>query len=219
MSTRKGIDTSYLALIDSERVSVQTREVLLKRLRSSDGPSRKTALSTDEKEILQALAECVVPMAARSIDFAVHIDARLAEGQGKGWRYSELPSDLTAYRGALAAIDRYARREFRACFAELFLQKKNQTLRVIESGEMEAGEPDSGDDVPSLSATQMQRWFEDLRADVTGIYMSHPGTLAQLGYSGIADGANSAALSGFVQLGLGKVEAWEPKAKVQENES
>ncbi|NYF91584.1 hypothetical protein HDF08_003703 [Edaphobacter lichenicola] len=158
-------------------------------------------------------------MPDRSIDFATCIDARLAVGQGKGWRYSELPPDLTAYRGALAAIDRYARREFRACFAELLSEKKNQVLRVIESGEMEAGEPDSGVDVASLSATQMQRWFEDLRGDVTGIYMSHPETLAQLGYSGIADGADSAALSGFVQLGLGKVEGWEPKAKVRENES
>ncbi|MBB5342983.1 gluconate 2-dehydrogenase subunit 3 family protein [Tunturibacter empetritectus] len=219
MSTIEEIDPSYLALIDSDRVSAQTREVLLKRLQSSDEPGRKTALSTEEKKILQALAECVVPMAGRSIDFALSIDARLAEGQGKGWRYSELPPDLTAYRGALAAIDRYARREFRTSFAELPLEKKNQTLRVIESGEMEAGEPDSGDDVPSLSATQMQRWFQDLRGDVTGIYMSHPETLAQLWYSGIADGADSAALSGFVQLGLGKVEAWEPKAKVRENES
>ena len=219
MSTREEIDPSYLALIDSDRVSAQTRAVLLKRLRSSDEPSSKTALSTKEKKTLQALAECVVPIVDRSIDFAQRINVRLAAGQGKGWRYSVLPPDLTAYRGALAAIDRYARREFRACYVDLPLKNRRQTLRVIESGEMEAGEPDSGDDVPSLSATQMQRWFEDLRADVTGIYMSHPETLAQLGYSGIADGANSGALSGFVQLGLGKLEAWEPKAKARANES
>jgi pimeloyl-ACP methyl ester carboxylesterase len=31
------------------------------------------------------------------------------------------------------------------------------------------------------------RWFEDLRADAVQIYLSHPATLARLGYSGIAD--------------------------------
>ena len=59
----------------------------------------------------------------------------------------------------------------------------------------------------------MQRWFEDLRGDVSALYMSHPETLAEIGYSGIADGANSAALSGLVELGLGKSESWEPKAR------
>ena len=56
----------------------------------------------------------------------------------------------------------------------------------------------------------MQLWFEDLRGDAVRLYMSHPATLAALGYSGIAYGGDGEGKAGFRLIGLGEREAWEP---------
>jgi hypothetical protein len=58
----------------------------------------------------------------------------------------------------------------------------------------------------------MRSWFEDLRADAVKTYMGHPKTLARMGYSGIANGGDGEPKSGFVRVGIGEREAWEPIA-------
>ena len=59
----------------------------------------------------------------------------------------------------------------------------------------------------------MERWFSEVLADVTKLYVAHPATLARMGYSGIADGADSEHQTGFVRIGEGERESWEPRAK------
>jgi hypothetical protein len=206
------LDPQYKALIESDRVSSKTREVLLGRLDPDKEPASKHGLTRDAVRTLQRMAECVAPMTGRSIDFGARIDARLTSGEGKGWRYSELPPDLAAYRAAIKTIDRFCFSRFGASFVDLRTEEQVDTLTLIQSGVVVTSQFKSSPEPGILDAAQMQRWFEDLRGDVALLYMSHPGTLAQLGYSGIADGADSTALSGFVELGLGKVEPWEPKA-------
>ena len=66
---------------------------------------------------------------------------------------------------------------------------------------------------PAFDAEQMRRWFEEVRADATKLYVAHPATLARMGYSGIADGADSEHQTGFVLIGEGEREPWEPRAK------
>ena len=68
-------------------------------------------------------------------------------------------------------------------------------------------------DRPPLSAEQMRLWFEEVRAQAAMLYVAHPATLAAMEYSGIADGGDTATMQGFVKLGVGAVEAWEPPAK------
>ncbi len=59
----------------------------------------------------------------------------------------------------------------------------------------------------------MKLWFEDLRGDAVKIYVSHPATLARMGYSGIANGGDGERKQGFVLLAAGEREAWEPEAR------
>ena len=207
------LDPEYKALIESDRVSSKTRAALLGRLNPAEEPAAKDGLAREAVKTLQTIADCVAPLTGRSIDFGAHINVRLATGEGKGWRYAELPPDLAAYRGAIKTVDRFCLNTFEARFGDLRTEEKLHTLTLVQRGQLTTGPFESGSNSDLLDAAQMQRWFEDLRSDVTALYMSHPVTLAQLGYSGIADGADSMTLSGFVELGLGKTEPWEPKAR------
>ena len=45
------------------------------------------------------------------------------------------------------------------------------------------------------------------------IYVAHPATLARMGYSGVANGGDGARKQGFVLLGAGEREPWEPEAR------
>jgi hypothetical protein len=58
----------------------------------------------------------------------------------------------------------------------------------------------------------LRAWFEDARADAVKLYVAHPDTLARLGYSGIANGGDGMPKSGFVRIGFGERESWEPIA-------
>jgi len=212
------IEPDYLALIRSDRVSAVTRRVLLERV-TADPTSSPAALTPDELRTLQAVSKRVVPQDEGEIDLSVQIDKRLALGTGKGWRYDTLPGDLEAYRSGLLALDREARMHYQTDFAELGDDKKDAVLGSIVNGEFgtesslaEARPHGEGVKKEGLTGPQMLRWFEDLRAELAGIYVSHPKTLARMGYSGVGDGAESDALTGFVELGIGKVESWEPHA-------
>lgn len=207
------IAPEYLQLIGSERVSAVTRTNLLARAAMDDPSYVPVALSPCEMKTLRALAERVLPQKVDEIDVAVRVDKRLALGTGKGWRYAELPGDLEAYRGGLAALDTAAIARHGTGFSELSEGHKDAVLVVIVSGHFETGltASETGN-VGVLTGTQMVRWFEDVRAELVGIYVSHPATLARIGYSGIADGGRTEAMTGFVELGMGKVEEWEPEA-------
>lgn len=64
-----------------------------------------------------------------------------------------------------------------------------------------------------LDAEEMSLWFEDLRGDAVRIYLAHPASLARIGFSGIGAGGDDAeTLPGFVRVGIGDPEPWEPSA-------
>ncbi len=133
---------------------------------------------------------------ASEIDLAARIDKHLAEATGDGWRYASLPRDVSAYQVGLALLDEFARKLSAVPFDHLAVEAQDGLLGAIASGRLHS---------PRLD---LKRWFEDLRATATQIYVSHPQTLARMGYSGIADDR-----SGFVQLGIGQREAWEPEPR------
>ncbi|GAC1356266.1 MAG: hypothetical protein NVSMB3_02360 [Acidobacteriaceae bacterium] len=205
------LPAEYLALIESGRVSAATRRVLLERASADDPDYCPAVLSLTELHLLRAVAARILPQEGTAVDLAARMDKRLGTGAGKGWRYAELPEDAEACRRGLATLDLRSQAEFGQSF--LHLQKDAQDAILLSCKEG-SGAPSAGfqaGDGTALTPVQMRRWFEDLCAELTGIYVAHPAALAALGYSGIADGARSEALTGFVDLGLGKVEPWEPQ--------
>jgi hypothetical protein len=186
-------------LIASPRVSPQTREVLLARL-ADDPHYAPIALTPDAFVTLRAVLARVLPQSPQEgdseIDLAASLDKQLAGAKGDGWRYATLPGDLEAYRVGLALLDEAAVELGAADFVGLPSAAQDSLLESIAAGRRRSARFD------------LMRWFEDLRADATRIYISHPRTLARMGYSGIADDPG-----GFVQIGIGQREAWEPQPR------
>jgi hypothetical protein len=192
------LNTYYDDLLASARVSLQTREVLRTRGRLDPSDYVPVVFSVEQLRTLRALAGRVLPQDARggssTIDLAARLDQKLAEGKGDGWRYAVLPADTSAYSTALDVLNQLAERLHGSGFTTMTPAMQDAMLESITVGTLDSAEID------------LKRWFEDVRADLTTLYVSHPETLARMNYSGIADDPN-----GFVQLGVGKLEEWEPR--------
>lgn len=185
---------NYLKLIDGPRVSPQTREALMVRAAPDDPDYVSQALIPAEFLTLKHVLDEVIPQAEPKIDLAVRIDKLLTDAQGDGWRYATLPSDLEAYQSGLSLLNEFALKLKGVPFSQLATDGKHSLLDAVASRRLRS---------PKLD---LVRWFEDLRANAVQIYVSHPHTLMGMGYSGIADD-----MGGFVQIGIGEREAWEPE--------
>ena len=213
------MDRAYVDMILSERVSDVTRGVLEVRA-EADVVQAPRALTVLELVQLRGVTERVVPQrGAVQIDIAGRLDRQMADMPGDGWRYAELPPDAEACKSAVATLEWHARAEEGKGWLALTSEQQDAMLERAAAGKlgrslrerlgsMVGAGPEGG---PPLSAEQMRLWFEDLRAEATKVYVCHPATLDRMGYSGIADGAASRPGVGFVQLGRGVVESWEPE--------
>ncbi len=190
------VNDEYRKLIESPRVSSQTQTVLLDRLVPDGLNYEPLVLSPDEFATLRAVLDRVVPQGDCKIDLAAGLDKTLAEAKGDGWRYAILPSDLEAYRIGLKLLSEFSAKLSAVPFFRLSHGAQDSLLNAITCGRLCS---------PKLD---LKLWFEDLRAEATKIYVSHPHTLANIGYSGIADDPN-----GFVLIGIGQREEWEPKSR------
>ncbi len=192
------IPPAYRALIASERVSARTCEVLLAR--APNPPASESKILNDRQLVVLrvALTRILPQDGAAPIDLAAAIARMLDDGAGDGWRIATQPPDVQAYRAALNALDDTERP-----FTSLTPAEQDDMLRQTQAGRGPAGE---------MSATQMAAWFSDFCATATRLYVSHPATLARLGFSGIGYGGDTERLPGFSLVGLGEHETWEPEA-------
>ncbi len=198
------IPDDYRALIGSARVSTGTRDALLSRA-APDNPAYVPAcLSVEQFGTLRALVDRVVPQERPgeepgSIDLAARLDAALAAGPGDGWRFAGLPPDAEAWRAGLQTL------------AALGFPGSDPDGQDALLGRVAAGEAAAAGE-GLLTAGQMRMWFEDVCADAVRLYVAHPATLARMGYGGIGYGGDGPGKPGFVRLGAGEREAWEPVA-------
>ena len=207
-----GLDPGYRALIESDRVSARTREILLARSRPDDPSGAPVALTAEAFAVLRAVVDRVLPQPhATRIAIEARIDAMLASGEGDGWRYALLPPDAEAYRIALRTLQAAARAAHGRDFAALDGGDRDGLLERAAAGQLVVA--GAALDDPAFSAQQMKLWFEDLRGDAVKIYVSHPATLARMGYGGIANGGDGERKQGFVLLAAGEREPWEPEVR------
>ncbi|MDX7950987.1 alpha/beta hydrolase [Lichenihabitans sp. Uapishka_5] len=203
------IPPDYRRFIASDRVSARTRGLLLDRAKPVDPNRSPKAMTPAQMAVLRAVVDRVLPQPAPRIDIAAEIDEGLATEPGDGWRFADLPSDQNSYRHGLDTLAERARATFASSFEALDAERQDDLLSALVDGKAST-EPAPGPD--RLSPHQMALWFEDLRANVVRVYMSHPLAMARYGYSGIGYGGDGPRLQGFHTLGLGKVEPWEPHA-------
>ena len=96
------------ALLETEFVTPATRAALEARLQRVETPGR--FFSEAETATLRAVCARLIPQPERAapIEIAWHIDARLAQGKGNGWRYDALPNDGQAFRAGLRGLNESA---------------------------------------------------------------------------------------------------------------
>ena len=160
-------------------------------------------LSPMQLQTLRAVADRVVPQTGPSIDLAARLDAQLAAGKGDGWRFANMPSDRKAYPLALNAL---------AGFGALAAHEQEAKLTLMASGQFVAtrNPDDEHQNGEVLCSKQTKYWFEDLRADLVGIWLSHPATMARIGFDGFANGGDGIRKQGFERLAADERESWEP---------
>ena len=187
------MNSSYIALIQSDRVSKRTTEVLLERAQPLDPKYQPKMELGANFATLRAIVELLIP---NDLGGLVEIASRLAEqrssGTGDGWRYASMPPDAKALGQGLDLVEASANSSYGTSFLLLNREQKSALLAKVQKGEVAW---------PQLDA---KRWFEDLLAEATEIYISHPSTLAELGFSGIA------FLPRWPEVGLDTAQPWEP---------
>ena len=188
------MDLTYLHLIESERVSDATRKALLARA-AQQFPDAPLVVDQTLYPVLQAVLSRLVPQTDRAepIDLAAWLDYNLSRGKGNGWRYSDMPADQDALQTGLHSLNGSALSKYGKAFTNLSDDQMDELLGQVQKQEVRW---------TSLNA---KRWFEELLTDATELFVSHPDTLDEIGFSGIA------ILPKWERVGLDETESWEPR--------
>lgn len=181
-------------VIASDRTSERTRGILSRRAVADDPGYLPVVLSELQLRTLRDLAARLVPQGEGAVDLAARVDRQLADGGGDGWRNSALPADPDAYRLGLDGL---------AGFGDRTSDDQAATIARLIDGTFVA-------EGSALSSEQLQLWFEDVRVDLARLWMAHPATSARIDFDGFGNGGDGVRKQGFLVLGAGRREAWEP---------
>lgn len=184
------------ALLKTARVTSPTRSVLEQRLGEQD-EVQPTVLDQQAIATLEAIAARLLPQTERAISLAPTLHQRLASEESDGWRYATMPPDLEAHRLGLQGLEQSAQLMFGGKFIALEGSAQDAVLQAVQSGQA------PGEIWEQLPA---RRYFEELLAELTEAYYSHPLAQEEIGYVGMADA------QGWRAIGLDEREPWEPVA-------
>ncbi len=189
------VPESWARVIASSRTDVAVRAALARRALADDPAYRPRALAPGQLALLREVARRIVPQGdGATIDLAARLDRMIDAGEGDGWRPTGMSSDAEAYGAGLDAL------------AAIWMRGATAQDAVIR--DVIDGTAPSGD---TLSPSQLSLWFEDARNDLARVWLSHPASLARVGYTGFATGGTGAEPAGFLELAAGRREDWEPE--------
>ncbi|MEH3088845.1 MAG: hypothetical protein PGN24_04310 [Microbacterium arborescens] len=184
----------WARVIASSRTDVALRALFARRALVDDPAYRPRALTEAQLSLLRDVSRRIVPQDGPAvIDLAARVDRIVADGDSDGWRPSGMSSDAEAYR---AGLDALATGWMRGAEAQ------DGVIRDVIDGRG----PDGG----VLTPKQLSLWFEDARNDLIRMWLSHPASLARVGYTGFATGGTGPEPAGYLVLAAGEREEWEP---------
>jgi gluconate 2-dehydrogenase gamma chain len=170
-------------LLESDRVTEPTRQAL--RARLLEPTPQRMFFTPDEFALLEAVSARLISQPHSNL--AAQIDARLVKGEGKGWRFDNLPPDLEMYQLGLRGLAELAQIQHGSSFSDLAPLEMDALLLSVQRGEV------SGGVWESLPAA---RFFAELLTELTELHYSHPLAQLEIGYTGFADA------HGWQQIGL-----------------
>jgi hypothetical protein len=174
-----------------------TRKVVLARVHEVP-PIR--FFSPGEARVLEAICARLVPQDDRDdehrIPIVPHIDERLHQGKGDGYRYEQMPPDRDAYRLGIQAIDASAERLHGRPFPDVGSLEQDRLLESLHHGKPLVAHP-AWERMPS------HRFFLLVLTDTVETYYAHPYAWDEIGYGG------PAYPRGYMRLENGEPEPWE----------
>jgi hypothetical protein len=185
------VPAPWARLIASDRVDIEARSLLARRALPDDPAYAPQTLDAADLPMLRELADLLVPQEGAAIDLAARIDAQYAAGEGDGWRFAELPPDPEALRLGLATL--------RPLWSDR--GGRERLIERIVAGEADPSGP--------FDAGKLAAWLEDVRVDLVRQWLSHPASMARVGYDGFATGGVVLPLRAFDDP-ASRREAWEP---------
>jgi hypothetical protein len=184
---------------DTPSWNEQTRRVIDKRL--DEIPPRRF-FTPGEWAMLAAIADRIVPQsgpAGERVPIVPWIDRKLAEGQGDGYRFADMPEMGEAWRRGLAAIDEESRLRFGADFVELMPGRQGDVLHLVQRGEVRS---------PRWHGLPPGKFFTSrLVKDIVTVYYAHPKAWNEIGFGG------PASPRGYVRLGFDRRDPWEAEER------
>jgi hypothetical protein len=179
---------------DTPSWNPQTRAVVDRRLREVPG---RRFLTAAEWTLLTAIVDRLVPQPDRNdpVPIVPWIDAMLAEGQGPGFRYADMPPMAEAWRRGLAAIATEAEHRHGAAFERLTPVQQDALLEDVQHGRV---------DHPCWDGVPPGGFFTHLLLrESVAIYYAHPAAWSEIGFGG------PASPRGYVRLGFDERDPWE----------
>ncbi len=195
--------TPMIEILNSPRVSAPTRRALEGRLAAIPSDYKPTCISADAFAVLERVLSRLFPddehgaPGADEISLAARLERQRAVGKGNGWRYAGLPPDAQALALGLEKLDWSAQHRHRRHFVDLTEDRADALLHRVQNGE------------ERWEGLDASRWFEEILADATELYVSHPAGMELMGFDGFADEPGGWAPD---RVGLNSTESWEPPA-------
>ncbi len=198
------LSTPMLEILKSPRVTAPTRRVLEQRLAGPSSDYKPKCITPEAFAILERMLGRLLPddengaPGANELSLAARLEQQRAEGHGNGWRYASLPPDAQALSVGLAKLDESAQHRHRRHFVELTEDRADALLHRVQNGE------------EKWEGLDASRWFEEILADATELFVAHPATMEAMGFDGFAD--EPAGWPGR-NVGVNNTESWELKGK------
>ncbi len=194
--TKRYPDYDVLDKWDTVSFDTLTRGVIRQRL--STTPER--AFFTEaEWSLLEAVAAHLAPTPERGrpIPIVAWIDAELANGDGEGYRFEDMPKTEDAWRKGLALMAEEARTQYGRPFEALDELTQTSFLKRLQKGEVEAAR---------WAGLDPKRFFSTiLLKAVVGVYYAFPQAWSEIGFGG------PASPRGYVRIGLNEHDPWEAR--------
>lgn len=164
-------------LLKSDFLTEPTRRVLSERLGKV---GENVYLDKYSFKTLSRICDLLVAQDSdnKIINIAHFIDDRLSKNKSDGWRYDQMPDDRTSYNLALKGINEDSFMCYESKFLDLTNHQQISLLKSIQKGEVKG---ESWDKINS------KLFFEDLLAETTEIFFSHPEVQMSINYVGMAD--------------------------------
>jgi pimeloyl-ACP methyl ester carboxylesterase len=195
----------FLSILDGPLTSPATRDVLHARLQADAEFHQPLSMPQPLFDTLRALTACVIP--TPGFDLAARLDRTLADKTNDGWRFDTLPADAEAWRIGLASLNAAALHHHNVAFIALHPDQQHALLGQAQQGKLGRSVLATLDPTDkTFSASQMQQWFEDVRGQLTRLYVADPRTLQRIGFTGFADEA------GFTNITLNETATTGPTA-------